>query len=507
LPWGAGAEGQRTEPGSDESIEVCRVPSKRQNRILLTGATGYVGGRLMRVLEADGYSLRCLARNPAQLKGRVAETTEIVAGDCLDPPSLGVALAGIHTAYYLVHSMGNADSFEEQDRTAAVNFAEAAEAAGVKRIIYLGGLGRGPLSPHLKSRQEVGAILRRSKVPVIEFRASIVIGSGSLSFEIIRALVERLPVMVCPRWVAMAAQPIAVEDLIEYLVRAMDLADPGSRIIEIGGPDRVSYRDIMNEYARQRGLKRLMISIPVLTPRLSSLWLGLVTPVYARIGRKLIDSIRNETVVTDRSALTLFSFKPMGLAEMMRRAIANEDREFALTRWSDALSSSGLEPSWGGVRFGNRIVDSRTATVEAPPEAAFRLIRRIGGTNGWYFGNWLWALRGFLDLLLGGVGLRRGRRDPNSMRVGDTLDFWRVEAFENNRRLRLSAEMKLPGRAWLEFEVEAKGSASLVRQTAIFDPLGLAGLAYWYILYPLHCLMFAQMLRRIAAVAKAESLD
>jgi uncharacterized protein YbjT (DUF2867 family) len=502
LRQGAGAEGQRSVVNKRASVERSRLQASRQGRLLLTGATGYVGGRLLRALEACGYSLRCLARNPARLKGRVSETTEVAAGDCLDPPSLRAAMSDVHTAYYLVHSMGNADSFEEQDRRAAASFAAAADAAGVKRIIYLGGLGAGPLSPHLKSRQEVGAILRRSKVPVIEFRASIVIGSGSLSFEIIRALVERLPVMICPRWVAMAAQPIAVEDLIEYLVRALELSDAASRIIEIGGPDRVSYRDIMNKYARQRGLSRLMISIPVLTPRLSSLWLGLVTPVYARIGRKLIESIRNETVVTDPEALSLFSFKPMGLAEMTRRAMANEDHEFALTRWSDALSSSGLELSWGGVRFGNRIVDSRTMAVEAAPEAAFRPIRRIGGTNGWYYGDWLWCLRGWVDLLLGGVGLRRGRRDPDALAVGDAVDFWRVEEIDLDRRLRLRAEMKLPGRAWLEFEIEPQGSNSLIRQTAIFDPIGLTGLAYWYLLYPFHKVIFKKMLEGIAAAAR-----
>jgi hypothetical protein len=246
-----------------------------------------------------------------------------------------------------------------------------------------------------------------------------------------------------------------------------------------------------------------MISVPVLTPRLSSLWLGLVTPVYARVGRKLIDSIRNKTVVNDPSALTLFSIKPMGLGEMIHRAIENEDSEFAMTRWSDALSSSGLDESWGGVRFGNRIVDSREAMTEASPEAAFRLIRRIGGQNGWYFGDWLWVFRGFLDLLLGGVGLRRGRRDPESLVVGDAVDFWRVEDIEPDRRLRLRAEMKLPGRAWLEFEILRRGSKTLIRQTAIFDPIGLAGLAYWYILYPVHKLIFAGMLRRIKEAARS----
>lgn len=468
-----------------------------QGRILLTGATGYIGGRLLRDLERAAVPLRCLVRNPDRLRGRVAATTEIVAGDCLDPECLNTVMQGVHTAYYLVHSMGTSESFEERDEQAARNFARSAEAAGVKRLIYLGGLGAGALSPHLRSRQEVGAILRAARMSVIEFRASIVIGSGSLSFEIIRALVERLPVMICPRWVAVEAQPIGIEDLIAYLVAALDLSDRETRIIEIGGPDQVSYRDIMNEYARQRRLRRWMISVPILTPRLSSLWLGLVTPVYARVGRKLIDSIRNKTVVNDAAALQLFALRPMGLRQMIERAIKNEDHELALTRWSDALSSSGLEPSWGGLRFGNRIVDSRTRLVNAPIASAFAPIRRIGGATGWYAGNWLWRIRGFLDLLFGGVGLRRGRGDPESLQVGDALDFWRVEEFENNRKLRLRAEMKLPGRAWLEFQVEPMENATLIRQTAIFDPLGLAGLAYWYVLYPIHKLIFSSMLRRI----------
>ncbi len=352
----------------------------------------------------------------------------------------------------------------------------------------------------------MGAILRQSTVSVIEFRASIVIGSGSLSFEIIRALVERLPIMICPRWVAMAAQPIGIEDLIKYLASALDLPDHGSRVIEIGGPDRVSYRDIMNDYARQRGLRRVMISIPILTPRLSSLWLGLVTPVYARIGRKLIDGIRNKTIVKDFSASDLFPFNPIGLAEMLRRAMQNEDTEFAMTRWTDALSSSTLRESWGGVRFGNRIVDSRQALVKAPPQRAFQPIRRIGGINGWYYANWLWALRGLLDLCVGGVGLRRGRRVADSLRIGDVIDFWRVEDFEPDRRLRLRAEMKLPGRAWLEFEAVPQGSDTLIRQTAVFDPLGFAGLVYWYALYPVHALIFGRMFRRITAPPPARFL-
>jgi hypothetical protein len=319
-------------------------------------------------------------------------------------------------------------------------------------------------------------------------------------------LVERLPVMVCPRWVAVAAQPIGIEDLIEYLAGALDLPSQGSLVVEIGGADRVSYRDIMNEYARQRGLRRVMISIPVLTPRLSSLWLGLVTPVYARVGRKLIDSMRNATIVKDPLALDLFPLQPKGLREIIRRAIDNEDSEFALTRWSDASSSAGLKRSWGGVRFGNRIVDSRTVTLDVPAAVAFQPIRRIGGATGWYYGDWLWRLRGFVDLLMGGVGLRRGRRDPDRLETGDSLDFWRVESVEENRRLRLVAEMKLPGRAWLEFEVQDAGDRTLIRQTAIFDPIGLAGLAYWYILYPMHTLMFGKMLAAIAAQAQKKQV-
>lgn len=418
-------------------------------------------------------------------------------------PSLDPALAGVDAAYYLVHSMGSKAGFEEEDRRGARHFAEAAVRAGVRRIIYLGGLGESSsrLSTHLRSRHEVGEILRSSGVTVVEFRASIVIGSGSLSFEMIRALVERLPIMICPRWVSVPAQPIGIEDLIDYLILALEIPLEGSRIFEIGGPDRVSYGDMMREYARRRGLRRIMIRVPVLTPRLSSLWLGLVTPLYARVGRKLIDSIRNPTVVQDLSARQWFSVRPRGMREAMERALRNEDREFAETRWSDALASAGSRPPWGGVRFGNRLVDSRSVHVPQPAAAAFAPIRRIGGRTGWYFANGLWRLRGFLDLLIGGVGLRRGRRDPEHLHVGDTVDFWRVEAIEENRRLLLAAEMRLPGHAWLEFDVASEGGGSVIRQTAIFDPVGLLGIAYWYLLYPLHRVVFSGMLRGIARAA------
>jgi uncharacterized protein YbjT (DUF2867 family) len=472
-------------------------------RCLVTGATGYVGGRLVRELESRGDAVRCLARRPEFLKARVGRGTEVVRGDALNAASLREAMAGVDVAYYLIHSMASAGDFEREDRRAALNFAEAARDAGVRRTVYLGGLGREPgLSRHLRSRQEVGRILRGSGVPTIELRASIVIGSGSLSFEMVRALVQKLPVMITPRWVSQPAQPLAVEDLIAYLVDAANLELAGSVIVEIGGADRVSYMDIMKEFARQRGLRRFMIRVPVLSPRLSSLWLGLVTPVYARVGRELIESIKNTTIVDDDSARRLFpAVKPRGIREAIARALLNEDREFAETRWSDALSSGATPPQWGGAVFGSRVVDSRSAHIPLAPREAFAPVRRIGGETGWYYGDWLWRLRGFLDLLVGGVGVRRGRRDPENLVPGDALDFWRVEAIEQGRLLRLAAEMRLPGRAWLQFEVEPDGEGSTLRQTAIFDPVGLLGLLYWYALYPLHELVFSGMLKGIAEAA------
>ena len=471
---------------------------------LLTGATGYVGGRLLTLLQQQGIPVRCLTRRPEALDDRRSSTTAVVAGDVLDRDTLPPAFVGVDTAYYLVHSMGAHGNFEEQDLIAATNFAEAATAAGVRRIIYLGGLGNPDheLSKHLRSRQETGDALRAHHSQVIEFRSSIVIGSGSLSFEMIRALVERLPIMICPRWVHVKAQPIAIEDLLSYLKAALDLPTSGSQVFEIGGPDQVSYGQIMQEYARQRGLIRWMIPVPFLTPYLSSLWLGLVTPLYARVGRKLVESLRNPTLLSNNLASTSFSVRPRSYQEAIARALVNEDSEFAATRWSDALSSGGEIRSWGGTRFGSRLVDSRTIVVSVPPEQAFRPIRRIGGRTGWYYGNWLWTVRGFIDLLLGGVGVRRGRRDDDYLRVGDALDFWRVESFDPDHQLRLHAEMKVPGRAWLEFEVTPCPEGSTIRQTAIFDPLGLFGILYWYGIYPLNQFVFAGMLRNVARAAE-----
>ena len=443
--------------------------------ILVTGATGYVGGELLKALLAAGHRVRCLARRPEAL--RAAAGAEVVRGDVLDAASVRAAMAGVDTAYYLVHSMGSPGRFEEEDRTAALVFGDAARRAGVRRIVYLGGLGRSDqeLSAHLRSRQEVGEILRSCGVAVIEFRASIVIGSGSLSFEMIRALVERLPVMIAPRWVSVPAQPIAISDLLDYLLAALDLPPGASRVFEIGGADRVSYGGLMREYARQRGLKRLILSVPVLTPRLSSFWLGLVTPIYVRVGRKLIESIRHPTVVEDQSALAAFSIRPCGFREAIARALSSGEQKL--------------------------LFDFRSIRVGVPPEKAFEPIHRIGGATGWYYANWLWTLRGAMDRAAGGVGLRCGRRDPNSLRVGDALDCWRVEVLEPNRRLRLAAEMKLPGRAWLEFAVSGDSGGSTICQTASFEPLGLLGRAYWYAVYPLHQIVFDGMLRRIAAAA------
>lgn len=339
-------------------------------------------------------------------------------------------------------------------------------------------------------------------MPVIEFRASIIIGSGSLSFEMIRALVERLPVMLTPRRVRVEAQPIAVGDVLEYPRAALTLDTSESANIEIGGPDRVSYGELMQEYARQRGLRRLMIPVPLVTPQLSSLWLGLVTPVCARVKRKLVGSLRYPSVVHSDLAQRLFTIRPIGVREAIARALRDEDSDFAAMRSSDAFPAATDAPRrWGGTRFGNRLVDSRCVHVPVSPGHVFATLEAIGGRAGWHYANWLWTARGWLDLLFGGVGMRRGRRHPDQLVVGDVVDCWRVEAIEPGRRLRLQAEMKLPGRAWLESEVQPEGNGTRLYQTAIFDPVGLCGLTYWYAVWPLHQLVLDEMLRGIAKAA------
>jgi uncharacterized protein YbjT (DUF2867 family) len=447
--------------------------------VLLTGATGYIGGRLLRRFEEGGRAIRCLVRQPARL-GATGPATEVLQGDCLDEASLDRALAGVHSAYYLVHSMAGGPDFADLDRRAAGNFGRAAARAGVRRIIYLGGLTDeiGALSTHLKSRAETGEVLRRSGVPVIEFRASIVIGAGSLSFEMIRALVERLPVMICPRWVATLTQPVAVDDVLAYLEGALDLPEGASGIFEIGGPEVVSYGDMMREYARLRGLHRWLLPVPVLTPYLSGLWLALVTPAQAGVGRALVEGLRNATVVRSAAARETFRIEPMPI----RAAFANAIEEGAAAARNE---------------------DTRTVVVDVPPAQAFAPVRRIGGATGWYFGNLLWRARGRLDEWLGGVGMRRGRRDPDACAVGEAIDGWTVEAYEPDRRLRLSADLKLPGRGWLEFEVTPLDGdrRSRIRQSATFEPRGLLGRVYWYASWPIHKLMFRGMLERIARQA------
>lgn len=476
------------------------MPSASSSRhILVTGATGYIGGRLFPILNAAGYRVRCMAREPSHVRCDHA-AIDVVRGDVLDRASLDRALNDIDTAFYLVHSMGSTGSFEEEDARAATQFGEAARAAGVRHIIYLGGLAdpSHELSAHLRSRLEVGALLRAAGVPVTEFQASIIIGSGSLSFEMIRALVERLPFMITPRWVATLAQPIAIRDVLDYLVKAVDQPPPRSVVYQIGGADQVSYRDLMIAYAEARGLRRHLVAVPVLSPRLSSLWLGLVTPLYARVGRKLVDSLRHPTICRDQSAVAAFDVRPLGYRAAIQEALRNEDRAFAETRWSDALSSSGAVKTPAGLRYGNRLIDRRQCMVPCPPDQAFRPIRRIGGERGWYYANALWTIRGGLDRLVGGPGMRRGRRDPEHLHDGDIVDCWRVETIEEPHRLRLRAEMKLPGRAWLEFTVTPAPQGSTITQTAMFDPVGLPGILYWYSIYPLHEVIFAGMLRAIA---------
>ena len=479
------------------------MKSKRTGKILVTGASGYIGGRLLKALIAEGYAVRCMARNPAILAGRIGRDAEIVEGDVFKPETLAVALDGIDTAYYNIHSLGVSEDFAEQDRKAARNFAEAAAAAGIRKIVFLGGLGKDPgLSKHLASRQEVGKILGSGATPCIELRASIVIGSGSLSFEMVRALVEKLPVMTTPRWVRTLAQPIAVQNVIEYLLKALHHEPDGHETFEIGGADRVSYEDIMRTYAEIRNLKRLIIPLGFLTPQLSSHWLALVTPLYARVGRWLIDGVQNETVVTDNRAKEVFQVEPMGIREAVARALENEDEETAATHWSDSLGPSYSGTHWGGERHGSRLVYSRSIRIPVPPEEAFLPIQYIGGHSGWYSYSWMWTLRGVLDKIAGGVGGNRGRRDPLILLPGDFVDFWRVEDIEQYRMLRLRSEMRMPGRGWLQFETNEIKLEDGNRETeasvhAIFEPLGLKGLLYWYLLYPFHLVIFKKMLKRI----------
>ncbi len=476
--------------------------------VLVTGATGYIGGRLAPALIENGYQVRCLVRDPSRLHGRSwIGKADIVKGDVLSPETLGDAMQGVEVAYYLVHSMSGGKGFRERDLIAARNFSAAAQQAGVKRIIYLGGLGdpQTDLSAHLRSRQQTGEALRESDVPVTEFRAGVIVGTGSISFEMIRYLTERLPVMVCPRWVYTRTQPIAIQDMLDYLIAALETPESIGKIIEIGGSDVVTYAEMMTGYARARGLKRWLVPVPVLTPRLSSYWVHLVTPIPAAIAQPLIAGLHNEVVVRDHSARCIFpTIQPITYQEAVQAALDSLEAAQVETTWNDALTTSQNDPTPVLLTTQDgMILEQRQLLLSLPSEAIFRAFVGLGGKHGWLYWNWAWEIRGMVDRLIGGVGLRRGRRDPEGVRVGDAVDFWRVEAVEPNQSLRLRAEMKLPGRAWLQFQVRPHPNGqTLLQQTAFFAPKGLFGLLYWYALYSIHQLMFSGLIQRIAERAK-----
>jgi uncharacterized protein YbjT (DUF2867 family) len=480
----------------------------KRAKILVTGVTGYVGGRLVPRLLDAGHEVRVLVRGDAgRLNGfNWRNDVDIAVGDVLDPESLFAALEGVETAYYLIHSMGGHDAFDERDKQAAQNFAREAAAASVKRIVYLGGLGDPTenLSKHLRSRQETGDTLRQFEVPVTEFRAGMVVGSGSLSFEMMRHLTERLPIMVAPSWVFTKTQPIAIRDVLNYLITALEKPESANQIIDIGGADQLTYADMMLTYARVRGLRRKIISVPVLTPRLSSYWVHWMTPVPARISRPLIEGLRNELVVRDDSAQQFFpEIEPIDFETAVTLALKHINHGDIETLWSDALSSSqGDVPPVYLTQEQGMLIERRQQTVAAAPETVFKIFTGLGGERGWPPYNWLWQCRGILDRLVGGVGMRRGRRHPDELRLSEAVDFWRVEAIEPDRLLRLRAEMKLPGQGWLQFEAQPRddGQTDLV-QTAYFASKGLFGLLYWYVIYPLHGLIFSKMIEAVARSA------
>jgi uncharacterized protein YbjT (DUF2867 family) len=477
-----------------------------QMRVLVTGATGYIGGRLVPRLLAKGHQLRCVARNPDRLEGQHWPGVEIVRGDLENPDDTTRALRDIDVAYYLVHSMAAGQAFRERDRAIALAFGEAAERAGVRRIIYLGGLGdpRHVISKHLVSRQEVGRCLAAGGVPVIEFRAAVIVGSGSASFEIIRHLVERIPVMIAPNWVNTGCQPIGVRSVLEYLVEALD-HPTAQGIYEIGGTDILSYREMMLHYARIRGLRRLVLTLPVPKPEFSSRLVDLLTPIPFSIAQPLVESLQTRMVVRDDRARTAFSVKPTGYDEAVRLALTRLEQDSVETTWASSLSSLTQDQPEADVLGSHEgmLLDRHRRRVNASPAHVFQAICTLGGEEGWPVGNALWQLRGFMDRLVGGVGMRRGRRHPRELRIGDPLDFWRVEALEVPHLLRLRAEMKLPGRAWLQFEVLPDAAGSRVEQTAFFDPVGILGYLYWYSVLPLHRFVFPGLIDALKKQAEA----
>ena len=482
-------------------------------KLLVTGATGYIGGRLVPHLIDLGYQIRVLVRDPDRLHGRGwLGSVEVIRGDVLQSSTLPAAMEGIEAAYYLIHSMSGGDDFHQRDLIAAKNFGNAAKVAGVQQIIYLGGLGdyEADLSKHLKSRHDTGRVLAQAGVPVIEFRAAVIVGSGSISFEMIRYLTERIPIMICPRWVYTRTQPIGVGDVLHYLTAALD--NPGSRgqVIEIGGADVITYGEMMMGYAGARGLKRIMIPVPFLTPKLSAYWVHWMTPVSADIAHALVEGLRNEAIVNNDQAQKIFpEINPRGYNSSVQTALAGLKTGAVGTRWTDALVSSlgGEKPIKLSSQEG-MIREQRVVEVNVGKEKVFSVVNKLGGNRGWLFFDWAWQLRGLIDRLLGGVGLRRGRRDPNELRVGDALDFWRVELVEPDTSLRLRSEMITPGEAWLQFDMETtQTDETLLRQTAYFAPKGILGLMYWYALYPFHGLVFSGLINGIKRLAETEDPD
>lgn len=493
--------------------------------VLVTGATGYIGGRLVpRLLEA-GYRVRCLVRDPRKLDARSwadRPELEIVAGDVGRDESLRAAMTGCNTAYYLVHSMMAAGRrYRSHDRQLATRFAECAAETGMERIIYLGGLGETGehLSEHLTSRREVETALASTRVPVTVLRAAMIIGSGSASFEILRYLVERLPIMLTPRWVRTESQPIAVRNVLHYLVECLRVPETVGRTLDIGGPDIVTYRELMDVMSDALGLRRrVVVRVPVLTPRLSSLWIHLVTPLSHRIARPLAEGLRNRVVCRNDEAARHMPQRLLTTREAIDAAIGRISNREVETAWSDAGAIPG-DPDWAG---GHVFVDRRESTVAASASDVFQAVSRLGGEHGYHGADWLWRLRGVMDRVIGGPGLRRGRRDPEHLAYGDALDFWRVSHIERNRLVELRAEMKLPGIATLTFEVQGMNEANTdhdskcaadqpanprparvkLVQTARFKPKGLLGIGYWYTVAPLHGLVFPAMLRGIRQEAE-----
>lgn len=478
--------------------------------VLVTGASGYIGGRLVGELLDAGYRVRCLARTPAKLDSSAwRDEVEVVRGDI--ESDLAAAVDGVDAVYYLIHSIGESPDWAEREAAGAANLRDAAAAAGVKRIVYLGGLGADddtPLSPHLRSRHNVGAVLADGPVPVTELRAAVIIGSGSASFEMLRYLVEVLPVMVTPKWVNTRCQPIAVADVLRYLVAVLGAPETAGRVLDIGGPDILTYREMMAVYAEEAGLRRrVVIPVPLLTPRLSSLWVGLVTPLPRSLARPLVSSLVNEVVARDDAILSFCPGARIGYRESVRRALDRTQAREVTTRWSGAGSPvvAGplpTDPEWSG---GSVLRDVREREADAEPSEVFDVVCGVGGERGWYAGEWLWEIRGGLDTLFGGPGMRRGRRDPDRLGIGDPVDFWRVSALVPDHLLRLRAEMRLPGSASLEWQIEPiEGDAhrSKVVQKATFVPRGLWGRAYWYAVAPFHQFVFPGLLDGLVAAAE-----